>query len=198
MHRIPFYYPLYSYHDISLILNVHSTINIRSDFLSYVALTKALLPSWENQLKDTTNSNKPMIINTSSIVGKFGGPVRTAYSGAKHAIQGWFDAFRIEQVMAGYPINVLNVVLGPTQTDIARNAVTDTKDAKFGDSDDLNAAGLDTSFVAERVMAAAYVGRKEIWLAPRNELFLLYLNQYLPEVAYNRMMKATKEYAVQK
>ena len=88
MHRIPFYYPLYSYHDIYLILNVHSNINIRSDFLSYVALTKALLPSWENQLMDTTNSNKPMIINTSSIVGKFGGPVRTAYSGAKHAIQG--------------------------------------------------------------------------------------------------------------
>ena len=100
--------------------------------------------------------------------------------------------------MVGYPINVLNVVLGPTQTDIARNAVTDTKDAKFGDSDDLNAAGLDTSFVVERVMAAAYAGQKEIWLAPRNELYLLYLNQYLPEVAYNRMMKATKEYAVQK
>lgn len=100
-----------------------------------------------------------MIINTSSIVGKFGCPVRTAYSGAKHTIQGWFDAFRIEQVMVGYPINVLDVVLGPTQTDIARNAVTDTKDAKFGDSNDLNAAGLDTSFVVERVMAAAYAGR---------------------------------------
>lgn len=170
------------------------------DFLSYVSLTKALLPSWEKRSSNKgKNTSKPIIINTSSIAGKFGIPVRTAYCGAKYAIMGWFDAFRIEQIMVGHPVDVLNVVLGPTRTDVARNAITESSDARFGDSDSNIDAGLDTEFVVGRVLATAYAGHKEIWIAPKKELLMLYLNQYIPEMAHKRMMKSmAKQYAVEK
>ena len=164
------------------------------DFLSYVALTKSLLPSWEKN-----KHSKPIIINTSSVAGKIGVPVRTAYSSAKFAIQGWFDAFRIEQELAGYPVDVLNVVLGSTRTNVARNAITNSADVKFGETDDNIEAGLDSEFVVERVLASAYANQKELWIAPRKELLMLYLNQYMPNTA-NKLLtkKVAKQYAVEK
>ena len=41
---------------------------IISDYLSCVALTKALLPSWEKQSSSDAKSTPPMIINTNSIL----------------------------------------------------------------------------------------------------------------------------------
>lgn len=170
------------------------------DFLSYVALTKSLLPSWEGQYANVKgNADTPIIINTSSVAGRFGVPVRTAYCGAKFAIQGWFDAFRLEQDMIGKPIDVLNVVLGSTRTDVARNAIVDSPGEKFGKSDVNIEAGLDPEFVVERVLASAHARRREMWIAPRKELLMLYLNQYIPEIAYSIMSKkGAKEYAIER
>lgn len=170
----------------------------RVDFLSYVLLTKCLLKScWESQ---ETNTN-PIIINTTSVAGKVGLPVRTAYCGAKHALHGWFDAFRIEQsIINGKPIDILNVVLGSTRTNIARNAITSNPETKFGDDTvDMNIeSGLDPNFVVERVVAAAYARQDEIWIAPRKELLVLYLSQYFPEMAKKLISKKfAKQYAVQ-
>ena len=167
---------------------------ITSDYLSCVALKKALLPSWEKQ---SSKSTPPVIINTNSISGKFGCPVRTSYTGAKHAVMGWFDSFRIEQIIAGHPIDVLQVVLGPTRTNIARNSVTVSKDTSFKGSDSNTDDGLEVDFVAEKVMTAAFAREKEIWLANKKELFLLYLNQYAPELCYRYMLKLAKQYAVE-
>lgn len=171
---------------------------IRVDFLAYVLLTKCLLKScWERQEMKTN----PIIINTTSVAGKVGLPVRTAYCGAKHALHGWFDALRIEQsIINGKPIHILNVVLGSTRTNIARNAITTNPETTFGDDTvDMNIeSGLDPNFVVERVVAAAYARQDEIWIAPRKELLALYLNQYVPEMAKKLISKKfAKQYAVQ-
>lgn len=164
------------------------------NFLSYVALTKALLPSWEQP-----RSFKPMVINTSSVAGKLGAPVRTAYCAAKHAIHGWFDAFRIEQVMSGIPVNVLNVILGSTRTNVAHNAIVEALDNTFDSSDPNIEAGLEPDDVVKKVLAAANAGCQEIWIAPEKEILLLYLHQYLPDMARKILIKLfAKEYAVQK
>lgn len=165
------------------------------DFLAYVKLTKLLLPTWESQ------QTHPIIINTTSVAGKVGVPVRTAYCAAKHAIHGWFDAFRIEQDIIGRQISVLNVVLGSTRTNVARNAISTSPETRFGeDCVDFNIeSGLDPNFVVERVVAAAYARHNEIWIAPRKELLVLYLNQYLPESAKKILSKKlAKQYAVEK
>lgn len=165
------------------------------DYLSYVALAKALLPSWEKGDAD----KKPTIINVSSTAGKFGLPVRTSYCGAKFAILGWFDSFRLEQCLVGHPIDVLNIVLGSTRTNVGRNAVT-TSSATINGVTDVNIeAGLDPAFVADRMLASALGGREEAWIAPRSELKSLYLNQYFPETARRRFMGSLgMQYAVEK
>lgn len=169
------------------------------DFLSYVALTKALLPSWETNDNKEKNNSRPSIINTSSVTGKVGVPVRTSYSAAKHAIHGWFNAFRIEQEIVGHPVNVLNVVLGSTRTSLAHNAIVESSNQKFGQSDGNIESGLDPTFIVERVLASAHAGHNEMWIAPKKEMLILYLNQYIPETAY-KIMSGTvaKQYAVQK
>jgi len=171
---------------------------IRVDFLAYVLLTKCLLKScWERQEMKTN----PIIINTTSVAGKVGLPVRTAYCGAKHALHGWFDSLRMEQsIINGKPIHILNVVLGSTRTNIARNAITSNPETKFGDDTvDMNIeSGLDPNFVVERVVAVAYARQDEIWIAPRKELLVLYLSQYFPEMAKKLISKKfAKQYAVQ-
>lgn len=171
---------------------------IRVDFLAYVLLTKCLLKScWERQEMKTN----PIIINTTSVAGKIGLPVRTAYCGAKHALHGWFDSLRMEQsIINGKPIHILNVVLGSTRTNIARNAITSNPETKFGDDTvDMNIeSGLDPNFVVERVVAVAYARQDEIWIAPRKELLVLYLSQYFPEMAKKLISKKfAKQYAVQ-
>lgn len=156
------------------------------DFLSYVALTKALLPSFEQQGSEEESNFTPTIINISSVAGKVGVPVRTAYCAAKHAVMGWFEAFRIEQLLSRHPVGVTNVVLGSARTNVAQNAIGQAVGKKFGyrgDRDTNIDAGLEPSFVVERVLAAAYAGREEIWVAPRKETLLLLLNQYIPEMA---------------
>mmetsp|Transcript_5831 Transcript_5831/g.10455 ORF Transcript_5831/g.10455 Transcript_5831/m.10455 type:complete len:86 (-) Transcript_5831:52-309(-) len=72
-------------------------------------------------------------------------------------------------------------------------------DTTFGDSDNNIDDGLDVDFVVDRVLATSYAGHKEIWIAPKKELLLLYLNQYIPETAHKLMMKSlSKQYAVEK
>ena len=188
---------LHTFLTLIMCINILYSDAIISDYLSCVALTKALLPSWEKQSSSDAKSTPPMIINTNSISGKFGCPVRTSYTGAKHAVMGWFDSFRIEQIIAGHPIDVLQVVLGPTKTNIARNSVTVSKDKSFKGSDSNTDDGLEVDFVAEKVMSAAFAREKEIWLANKKELFLLYLNQYAPELCYRYMLKLAKQYAVE-
>lgn len=127
--------------------------------------------------------------------------MRTAYCAAKFAIHGWFEAFRIEQYVSGNPVDILNVVLGSTRTNAARNAITSSPDIKFGeDAVDKNIeGGLDADFVVERVVASAYAKHDEIWIAPRMELILLYLNQYLPAIAKTFVTnKLAKQYLIEK
>jgi dehydrogenase/reductase SDR family protein 7B len=166
------------------------------DFLAYAQLTKSLLPSWEKSEKI-----KPIIVNTSSVAGKIGVPMRTSYCAAKFAIHGWFEALRIEQEISENPVDILNVVLGSTRTNVARNAITTSPNTKVGDEcvDKNIEAGLDPNFVVERVVASTYARHDEIWIAPSMELIMLYLNQYVPCLAKKVLSKKlAKQYVVVK
>lgn len=63
------------------------------DYLSCVALAKAVLPS----LASSSAAAGGRIINISSVAGKIGAPLRTAYAGAKAALLAFFDALRVEE-----------------------------------------------------------------------------------------------------
>src|SRR2546423_7358483 len=60
------------------------------NYFAPVALTKAVLPSMLEK-----KSGHFVVI--SSLVGKFGTPLRSGYSASKHALHGFFDSLRAEE-----------------------------------------------------------------------------------------------------
>ncbi len=91
-----------------------SLINI--DLIAPIWLTQLQLPRM-------AAAGGAHIIAISSIAGRIGAPLRTAYSAAKHGLIGYMDALRTE-VSELHNIHVTNVLPGSVATDVARNALT--------------------------------------------------------------------------
>ena len=129
------------------------------NYLGTVALTKALLPYFIHQ-------GKGHFVTVTSLMGKFGSPYRSGYSGAKHALHGFFDVLRMEHEKDG--IAVTMVCPGFVSTNIAKNALTgDGSAQERNDSGTEN--GLSVEAFAKKMIHAierkkfeAYIGRKEI------------------------------------
>jgi short-subunit dehydrogenase len=84
------------------------------NFFGAVQLTKAVLPSMIER-------QEGHIAVVSSVVGKFGTPLRSSYSASKHALHGWFDSLRAEVHDDG--IGVTLVCPGFVKTNVASNAL---------------------------------------------------------------------------
>ncbi|MEO1660467.1 MAG: SDR family NAD(P)-dependent oxidoreductase [Pseudomonadota bacterium] len=82
-------------------------------------------PIWLTQLnlKRMADAGGGHIVAISSVAGRLGAPMRTAYCAAKHGLIGYMDALRSE-VAAVHNIQVTNVLPGSVATDVSRNAFT--------------------------------------------------------------------------
>ena len=163
---------------------------INVDFLAGVCLTKALLPSMAAR-------GGGRLINVTSLAGKVGIPLRTAYCGAKHAMQGFFDALRAEEAARGSGIGVTNVCPGSVRTNVAKNAITNKVGKLRGQTDVNIEAGLNPRWVCERILAAACSDVDEMWVANAKEMLLVCLSQYVPNFAKRRLRKAAKDMIAQ-
>ena len=88
---------------------------MRVNYLGTVALTKALLPHFLER-------GGGHFVTVTSLMGKFGSPLRSGYCGAKHALHGFFDVLRMEHGHDG--VKVTMICPGFVNTLIARNALT--------------------------------------------------------------------------
>ena len=61
------------------------------------------------------------VVVVSSVVGKFGTPLRSSYSASKHALHGWFDSLRAE--VHDDNIGVTLACPGFVKTNVASNAL---------------------------------------------------------------------------
>ena len=84
------------------------------NLFSAIALTKAVLPHMIER-------SSGRIVGVSSLAGKVGVPLRTAYCPAKHAVLGFFDALRAE--IAHYGLKVSTIVPGVVRTNTVANAL---------------------------------------------------------------------------
>jgi len=84
------------------------------NFFGAVQLTKAVLPSMLDR-------QEGHIVVVSSLVGKFGTPLRSSYAASKHALHGWFDSLRAEVHDDG--IGVTLACPGFVKTNVASNAL---------------------------------------------------------------------------
>lgn len=85
------------------------------DYFAPIALTKLVLPRMIAR-------KKGHLVVTSSVAGKYGVPMRTAYCAAKHALHGYFDTLRLE--LAPYNIRICLLVIAGIRSEVSRHALT--------------------------------------------------------------------------
>jgi len=98
----------------------------------------------------------------SSIAGKVGVPMRTAYSAVKFGLAGYGDALRGELSQTGVGVHV--IYPGSVATNVARNALVGDGN-KRGRSDDVIDDGIPADVAAKTMLDAIANGDREIIVA---------------------------------
>ena len=158
----------------------HKIMNI--NFFGAVILTKAVLPHMMEQ-------GSGYIAATSSITGKFGFPLRSAYAASKHATQGFFETLGIE--LAGKNISVTIAMPGRVQTNISLNALTGDG-TPHGKLDPGQATGIPADLCAKRYLDAIYKRKHEILIGGK-ELMMVHIRRFLPSLFYRMARKVKPE-----
>ncbi len=132
---------------------------IEIDLTAQIAAVQALL---HNLVEQASKDEPKHLVFISSIAGKVGVPLRTAYCAAKHGLIGYADALRGELSQTGIGVHV--VCPGSVATNVSRNALTASGTAR-GKSDKAIDDGLDPNTVATDILNAITLGQREIILA---------------------------------
>lgn len=155
--------------------NVHHKI-VNVDLLAPIWLTQLLLPHM-------VEAGGGHIIGISSVAGRIGAPLRTAYSAAKHGLIGYMDALRAESEIA-HNIKVTNILPGSIRTNVSRNALTKDGD-KRGKSDEIIDNGMDPAECARQILEAVANNVPELIIAEGPEMMLAQLRQSDPEKLFS-------------
>lgn len=139
------------------------------NFFSYVNVTKAVLP-------DMIRDNSGHIVVTSSLVGKFGTPMRSAYSSSKHALHGFFDSLRAE--VYKHNINVTLFCPGYINTEVSINALKGDG-SSHGKMDENQKKGKSANECAWRIMKAIENNRDEAYYGGK-EVMGVYIKRFFP------------------
>lgn len=130
------------------------------DLTAQIAAVQALLPHM-------TARGSGRLVFMSSIAGKVGVPMRTAYCAAKFGLIGYADALRGELSQSGISVHV--VCPGSVATDVSRNALTADGSAR-GVSDKAIDEGIPPADAATMMLDAIAAGQREIIVARGGEL----------------------------
>ena len=125
------------------------------DLLAPIALTQAILPRMAAR-----GSGRFVMI--SSVAGKVGVPLRTAYSAAKFGLIGYADALRAEVAQLGLKVHV--IIPGSVRTDVSRNALT-ADGSRREASDKAIENGINPDVAAAEMLAAIARDEREIIIA---------------------------------
>jgi short-subunit dehydrogenase len=150
------------------------------NYFGTVALTKAILPHF-------IGKKSGQIAVTSSVVGKFGSPLRTSYAASKHAIHGFFDSLRAE--VHQYNIGVTIVCPGPINTSISENAITASGKSQ-NKKDDAIAGGISPEVLAKKYIKALQKNKQEAWIG-KKEVFAIYIKRFFPTL-FSRIIRNVK------
>ena len=140
-----------------------------------------IAPIWltQLQLSRMADAGGGHIVAISSVAGRIGAPLRTAYSAAKFGLIGYMDALRTE-VDKPHNIKVTNILPGSVATDVSRNAITGDG-SKRGKSDAVIDAGDDPMDCAAAIWQAVEENKPEFIYAKEMELGLAQMRHADPD-----------------
>ena len=142
-------------------LALHTQPKVYTDLINI----DLIAPIWLTQLQlpKMVQAGGAHIVAISSVAGRIGAPLRTAYSAAKHGLIGYMDALRAETEVT-HNIRVTNVLPGSVATNISRNAMT--KDgSRRGKSDENIDNGDDPMDCAAAILEAVKNNTRELLYA---------------------------------
>ena len=139
------------------------------NYFGTIALTKAVLPYMIRQ-------QSGHILATSSISGRFGFPLRSAYSASKQALHGFFETLYLENKIFNIRSSV--IIPGRVRTAISIHALN-AEGKEHGKLDDGQAKGISPERAAEIIIKGMIKNKREI-LVGKSELWLLHIRRYFP------------------
>jgi dehydrogenase/reductase SDR family member 7B len=148
--------------------DVHERI-LRTNYLGPALLTQALLPAMLER-------GGGHFVVISSLSGKYGGPLLSAYAASKHALHGFFESLRAEEHDQGIAVTL--VVPGFIRTDITAHALTGSGES-FGRVLPLYRDAMGPDECARRILRAVARRRPEV-LVGGAEVWTVYLQRWFP------------------
>jgi len=143
------------------------------NYFGNISIAKSVLPYMMKQ-------KSGHIVTVSSIVGKFGFPLRSAYSASKHALHGYYETLRAEQKSNN--INVTIVIPGRVTTNISKNAIL--KDgSSYNKLDKGQAQGISAQSCSKQIIKAIKKNKKEVLIGGK-ELSMVWIRRFFPSLFY--------------
>lgn len=148
------------------------------NYFGNIAMTKAVLPYMRAQ-------KSGHIVVTSSIAGKFGFFLRSAYSASKHALQGFYESLLLEEEKNN--IKVTLVYPGKINTDISKSALTSEGKA-HGVMDHNQETGMPVEECVRRMLKAVKKNKKSI-LIGNKEIWAVHIKRFWPALFWKIIRK---------
>jgi len=140
------------------------------NYFGTIKLTKAILPT---MLK----FKKGHIVTITSLTGKFGAPLRSAYAASKHALHGFFDTLRSEIWRDGVYITL--VCPGYISTNVSVNALTANGQPQNKMDEEL-ANGMKPEKLAKYIIKAIEQKKEELLIGGKETLGV-YIKRFFPK-----------------
>lgn len=152
------------------------------NYFGTVALAKAVLPEMIRQ-------QRGHLVVVSSIVGKFGWPLRSSYSAAKHALHGYFETLRAEHYHDN--IFVTMILPGRVKTNISLHSLK-ADGSSHGQMDAGQAGGISAEACARQIAKAINKKKKEK-LIGGTEIVMARIRRWLPALYYTLVNKKIQQ-----
>jgi dehydrogenase/reductase SDR family member 7B len=153
-------------------MEVHRRI-MEVNYFGTVALTRAVLPSM-------LGHQRGQFVVISSVMGKIGTPMRSAYAASKHALHGFFDCLRSEVSKEGLVVTM--ICPGYIATNVSKNALTADGTPTNKTGDDI-ANGMDPRLAAAQIIAAIAGEKSDVYVGKLGkDRLALTLQRFLPRL----------------
>lgn len=148
------------------------------NYFGNIALTKALLPYFKKQ-----QNGKIVVI--SSLSGKFGFFLRSAYAASKFALVGFYESLRLEEEKNNISVHL--VFPGFIKTNISQNAVNSHGNAheKLDENQD---KGISPELCAQKLIAGIQKNRRDIFIGGK-EMLSLKIQRFFPSLFHKIIKK---------
>ena len=153
------------------------------NYFGTIALSKALLPGMIERKR-----GHHVVIT--SAVGIISTPYRSAYSAAKHALHGFYDALRTEVYHDNIKVTI--ALPGFIRTNISMNALLGDG-SKQNTMDEAQANGMTAEECGKKIIQAVKKEKEEIYIGGLKEKSGIYLKRFAPGIFSKvvRKMKVT-------